>query len=108
MSSSGAKAKPAPLSEKGLRQLIGIALARGYIRETPHAEHEHPERNLSIDDVIHGLERKDWTLSASPNWDDEHQSWEYLIGTTDIEGEELHIKVAAFPQDKRIAIVTRW
>ncbi len=108
MSSGTEKDRPRPLTENGLRQLILTALEKGYVRESWHAESEHPERNISIDDVIHGLEREDWTLVKAPNYDDEHRSWEYLIKTVDIERDELHIKIAAFPAQKRIEIITRW
>lgn len=97
-----------PLSENALRQLIRVAIEKGYYQETPHAENEHPERNLSTDDVLYGLEREDWTLAKPPNFDDVHTNWEYLIKTIDIEGEELHIKLAAFPEEKRFEVITRW
>lgn len=97
-----------PLSEHALRQLIRVALEKGYYRECAHAEDHHPERHISADDVIHGLEREDWTLNVSPNYDAAHQSYEYLIRTVDIEGDELHIKLAAFPAEKRFEVITRW
>jgi hypothetical protein len=58
--------------------------------------------------VIHGLDHPDWILAQPPNYDEEHGNWEYLIKTVDIEGEELHIKIAAFPSAKRIEVITRW
>ena len=96
------------LSERTLRQLLRVALDRGYCRESWHAESGHPDRSISIEDVIYGLERRDWTLARPPNYDDEHRNWEYLIRTVDVEGDELHIKIAAFPSEKRIEIITRW
>ena len=108
MSTLREKRPTSPLTETALRHLIQTAIAKGYVRETPHAENFHPERNLSIDDVLHGLERKDWVLAKPPNYDEEHGSWEYLIKTVDVEGQELHIKLAAYPGDKRIEIITRW
>jgi hypothetical protein len=81
---------------------------KGYVRETPHAENDHPERNLSIDDVLHGLERTDWVLARDPDYDTVHENWEYLIRTVDIDGHELNIKLAAYPAEKRIGIITRW
>jgi hypothetical protein len=57
---------------------------------------------------VHGLERKDWVLEGHPNYDAEHRKWEYLIRTVDTEGQELHLKIAATPADKRIEIITRW
>jgi len=108
MSSTDQEQRPLPLNENALRQHIRIALDKGYFRETKHAESDHPERNLSIDDVIQGLERKDWVLEKRPNYDEEHRKWEYLIKTVDIEGQDLHIKICATPADKRIEIITRW
>jgi hypothetical protein len=106
--SIGPKHRPAPLGETALRQLIGRALAKGYYRESFHAEHEHPERGISADDVFHGLERKDWALVDSPNYDDEHNNWEYLIRTQDLDGNELYIKIAVYPQENRFEVITRW
>jgi hypothetical protein len=108
MSTSKQERRPQALSERALRQLIHVAMERGYYQETGHSELEHAERNISTDDVIHGLEREDWVLEEPPDYDEEHQGWEYLIRTVDIEGDELHLKIAAHPHDKRIEIVTRW
>lgn len=106
---SSASGKPEdPLSEHALRQLIRVALDNGYFGESPHATDDHPERGLSIDDVIHGLDREDWAIEKAPNYDGEYRSWEYLIRTVDIEGDELHIKIAAFPEYQRIEVITRW
>ena len=108
MSKLAQSERPDPLSIGALRQHIRLALDKGYFQEKNHAENDHPERNLSIDDVIHGLERKDWILEREPNYDEEHRGWEYLIKTVDIDGDELHIKLCAHPADKRIDIITRW
>lgn len=107
MSNGSQERRANPLHEKALRQLISNALNRGYFRESFHAEFNHPERNISADDVIHGLERGDWTL-ASSNYDEQHRNYEYLIWTFDFEGDELHIKIAAYPSEKRIEVITRW
>ncbi len=64
--STDPKDRPAPLGERALRQFMGRALTKGYYRESFHTEQEHPERSISADDVIHGLERKDWTLVLCP------------------------------------------
>jgi hypothetical protein len=108
MSTPREQRPPLPLTESALRHLIRVATARGYVRETPHAENDHPERNLSIDDVLQGLERSDWVLERPPDYDAEHGTWEYLIKTVDVDGHELHIKLAAYPTEKRIGIITRW
>ena len=108
MSTGSHEQRPSPLREKALRQLIRVALERGYFRESGHAESGHPSRNISIEDVIYGLEHRAWSFAKTPNYDAEHRNWEYLIRTVDIEGEELHLKIAAFPAEKRIEIITRW
>ncbi len=96
------------MAQSALKQYVKNALTRGFYRESFHAEKGHPERELSIDDVLYGLDRKDWILARPPNYDDKHQTWEYLIRTVDIEGRELHIKIAVIPTHKRIEIITRW
>ena len=109
MSSGGRQEqRSSALREGALRQLFRVALDRGYYRESWHVESGHPDRNISIGNVIYGLERKDWILAQPSNYDDEHRNWEYLIRTVDVEGDELHIKIAAFPAEKRIEIITRW
>ena len=100
--------RPRPLGERALRSLIRRALNRGYFRESFHAEFEHPERHISIDDVVHGLGREDWTLAKPPDYDAAHGNWEYLIRTQDLEGQELHIKIAVFPRQNRVEVITRW
>lgn len=108
MSTQKEKRPPSPLTEAALRHLIRVVTTKGYVRETPHAENDHPERNLSMEDVLHGLERTDWVLASKPNYDADHDNWEYLLKTVDVEGEELHIKLAAYPAEKRVEIITRW
>jgi putative zinc finger/helix-turn-helix YgiT family protein len=41
-----------------------------------------------VDDVIHGLERNDWTL-ARIEWNEAHQRYSYRVSTVDIEGDGL-------------------
>lgn len=97
-----------PLTANGLRNLIQAAISHGYLEESEHAEYDHPERNLSIDDILCGLKRKDWVLAAEPDYDYEHHSWEYLVRTRDIEGNELDIKLAAYPDYMKVRIISRW
>jgi len=97
-----------PFTEKALRAFLKHALKRGYYRESFHAEHEHPERAISTDDVIHGLKREGWTFAKLPNYDTAHKNWEYLIRTHDLDGAELHIKIAVFPGESRFEVITRW
>jgi hypothetical protein len=46
---------PKPLSIESLRKLIATAVTEGYCRESFHAAEEHPERNISFEDVLAGL-----------------------------------------------------
>jgi hypothetical protein len=108
MSIRRGKRPRAPLSEKALRELICVALEKGYYTESLHRTDDHPERNISADDVIHGLEHSSWKFRKIPDWDDEHGGYEYLIRTVDIEGDELTIKLAAYPAEKRIKVITAW
>ena len=100
--SSGTENRPHPLTEHALRQLIHVALERGYYTECLH----HPERNISADDVIHGLERSDWTLITAPEL--HGRSYRYEISTLDVEGDQLTLIVEAHPEEKRIEIITAW
>src|ERR1700722_8256137 len=100
---SGSHKRLQALTEDALRQLIRVALDKGYYTEYLH----HPERNISVDDVIHGLERNDWTL-ARIEWNEAHQRYSYRVSTVDIEGDGLIVLVAAHPQQKRIEILSAW
>jgi len=97
--------RPPCLSEQALRELIRYALEKSYYCECPHAENDHPERNISADDVLHGLDNEDWKLEST-EW--RNNSWRYRIKTVDVEGEELTIIVRAIPGFKRFEVVTRW
>jgi hypothetical protein len=104
MSTGSQKQRPQALSEYALRHLIRVAITKGYYTESLH----HPERNISEDDIIHGVERSDWTLVGIPEWFETFRSYRYQIRTVDIEGDELTIIIAAYPEEKRIEFVTAW
>jgi hypothetical protein len=108
MSTSKDKPRPRSLSANALRNLIQIAMARGYLVESEHAESHHPERNISIDDVIFGLKQPNWILARAPDWDNDHNNWEYLVKTVNIEGDALEVKLAALPEFNKIVVVSRW
>jgi hypothetical protein len=101
------KEPPKPLSLTPLRALVLFAVAEGYYRESFHAAEDHPERNISLDDVLAGLERDDWTLEGT-KYDSEHKNWKYTIKTKDIEDYDLHIVVTADQKRTRIKVITRW
>ena len=109
LSSSGAQPPaPRPLTENALRQLIAKAVEKGWVREVFHAEHERAYRNISMEDVLYGLERSDWTLAAPPDYDSEHKNWEYKIRTVDIEGVELVLKIAPTLADGTVKVITKF
>ena len=108
MSTASGKPRPLALSPNALRNLIQAALSRGFFDESEHAEFDHPERNLSTDDILYGLKQSDWVYAKEPDFDTVHNTWEYLIRTKDVEGNELEIKLAAYPDYNRIRIITRW
>jgi hypothetical protein len=108
MSTLGKTPRPPCLSETALRNLVSSAIEMGWYKERFHAEHDHPERNISIEDCIYGLERADWTLDRPPEFDEDHENWKYFIRTVDIEGESLLILIKAMPEYKRFEVITRW
>jgi hypothetical protein len=101
MSPASRDERPSPLNENALRQFIRAAIEKGYYSESLH----HPERNISVDDVLHGVERSDWNL-VNVEWRGSFYSYE--ICTVDIEGDELTIIVWAYPDQKRIELRTAW
>jgi hypothetical protein len=97
-----------PLSESALRQLVTSAVEKEWVREAFHSEHERSHRNISYEDILYGLERSDWSLAAPPDFDDTHKNWEYEIKTVDIEGVELHLKIAPRVDDGTVLVITKY
>ena len=108
MSTSDKTNRSPCLSETAIRELVRYAIEKSYYKESFHAEYEHSERNLSIEDVIYGLERGDWTFDRPPEFDEDHKNWKYFIKTVDIESEPLVILIKAIPEYKRFEVITRW
>lgn len=94
-----------------LKELVNDALSpNGYFTESFHAARDHSERNVSVDDVIHGLKFDGWTLKSS-EFDDTHGRWKYKIKTEDVEGDELVIVFNCWRKERGkpcIKIITRW
>ena|SRR5690348_6017668 len=107
MSSFG-KARPACMGDQQLREFVRAARKRGYYRESFHSEVERVERNISPDDIAHGLEQDDWLVCQDPDFDEEFNNWEYLIQTRDIEGDELHLKIAVDVTYGRFEVISKW
>lgn len=101
---------PPCLSEAELRALITDALENRpneAANETYHARFDHLERNLSMDDVIHGLERP-WTFDRPPEFNKDEWQWKYRIATQSIDGDDLVIVVAVDTLNRSFEVVTRW
>ena len=99
---------PPSLNLNALRHLVAKAVEKGWVREVFHAEHERAYRNISMEDVLYGLERSNWTLAAPPDYDATHKNWEYQIKTVDIEGVELGLKIAPNPADGTVIVITKF
>jgi len=94
-----------PMSEAALRQFIGKALDKGWVRESFHSEVERAYRNISDEDIQYGLSRKDWIIEDEP--EQINKGFKYLIRTVDIEQEELHLLV--LPTDvETLIVVTKY
>ena len=94
-----------PMSEAALRQFINKALEKGWVRESFHSEVERAYRNISDEDIQHGLGRKDWVIGGKP--EQVKKGFKYLIRTVDIEKEELHLLVLP-TDDETLIILTKY
>jgi hypothetical protein len=101
---------PPPLDARALRTLVSEALENGPESGTPetyHARFGHLERNLSVDDVIHGLERS-WTFDRPPEFNQGMWQWKYRIATESIDGDKMVIVIAVDTVNRSFEVVTRW
>jgi len=105
MTSEGGR--PKPLGEKGVRKLIEAALSSGtYVEQfSLHVRFDHPERHLSLDDLLFGL-RQPWRSCKVDAFNDREWQWTYRIKTRDIEGDDLIVVVALDTRNIRFTIVT--
>jgi hypothetical protein len=106
MTSQGTK--PKPLDQKGVRKVVLAALSDdGYYVESfsLHSRFDHPERHLSVDDIIFGL-KSEWRGCKADTFNDQEWQWKYLVKTTDVEGFPLLIVVALDPKNNRFTVVT--
>jgi len=101
---------PPPLDEAGLRALVLAALENGPefgSPETFHARFGHIERGLSLDDVIHGLDRA-WRFERPPEFNRDAWQWKYRLATESIDGETMVIVIAADTVNRSFEVITRW
>ncbi|HKW16458.1 MAG TPA: hypothetical protein VJO35_03015 [Terriglobales bacterium] len=101
---------PPPLSAAELRKLILEAIdetADIGNPETFHARFGHLERDLQIDDVIHGLEQL-WSFDRPPVFNNFHWQWKYYVATENIDGDPILIVIAVDTLDRSFEVITRW
>jgi hypothetical protein len=101
---------PPYLDKSALRALLLEALNNapqlGTV-ETYHARFDHLERGLSVDDVIHGLERE-WEFDRKPDFNKDEWQWKYRIATESIDGDAIVIVIAVDTANRSFEVVTRW
>jgi hypothetical protein len=101
--------RPPSKTEAELAAILRDALdsAPGPQNETFHARFDHPERGISLDDVIHGLMRP-WHYERPPEFNEKEWQWKYRLATVNIEGEPLTIIIAVDTANRRFDVITRW
>ena len=97
----------AALDEEKLRLVVQRIVYYGEIKESFHSASERDERGVSQDDILAMLEGN-WTLAAEPDWDQVHKNWEYKLAGTDLEGDELVLKITVNEEMQRITIITKY
>jgi hypothetical protein len=102
------QSRPSPLSSAALREFIRKVLDTGLYRETFHSEVEVSYRNISDDDIRHGLEQEGWELEGEPEFDPKYGNFKYVIRTVDVEGDELHLVVAPDTKKGTLKIITKY
>ena len=102
--------RPGPLKQDDLRVLVEGALAADlYVGcvETIHARFDHQEREIDINDVLHGLEER-WHGVGNPEFEKDHWQWKYPVQTFDVEGDPITVLVAVDTLNRSFEVVTRW
>jgi hypothetical protein len=102
--------RPHHLSEVDLKALVLDALAKApgpNELETYHARYDHLERGISLDDVIHAVERS-WVYERVPEWNASEWQWKYRILSETIDGDELTIIIAVDTANRIFEVVTKW
>jgi hypothetical protein len=102
--------RPPYLNEVDLKALVKDALEAVPDQgnpETYHARYDHLERRISLDDVIHGLER-DWKYERKPEFNEDSWQWKYRILTETVDGDDLTIIIAVDTKGRSFEVITRW
>jgi hypothetical protein len=106
INASSGPSQPA-LDENRLQEVVQRITNYGKIREMRHSSKDRSYRNISEDDILAMLQGN-WKLVATPDWDEAHRGWEYKIKGSDIEGDELVLKIAVNEELQRIDIITKY
>jgi hypothetical protein len=99
---------PRPFTEDQLREFVREALSSGQFREAPHSHKDRAWRNISNEDIMHGLERVDWKFGGQPEFDPARGRWRYRIATRDVEGEELTLVVSPWIERCLLELITKF
>ena len=99
--------KRKPLSPAALRQFLEKALDKGWVKERYHSDVDRAYRNISDDDVAHGLELSSWVIEKTEPAR-EAGLFKYTIRTADIEGDELRLVVLPLIATGRVEIITKY
>jgi|SRR3954470_16326239 hypothetical protein len=109
MTSQGTR--PKPLSAVEVQKLVLEAICHESYSESHvtswHARFDHPERMISIQDVLYGLEHK-WRSCRPEKFNQAEWQWKYRIKTTNLDDERLTIIIALDPRHQRFEVVTRF
>ncbi|MBI2538338.1 MAG: DUF4258 domain-containing protein [Deltaproteobacteria bacterium] len=96
-------ARPKPLKAEDVLKIVSVALARGKVYPSQHFRQRMRERNFDIHDAVSVLEN---AKDARAKWNTKSSTWNYDLSGTDIEGEELAIRIAIAEDDNGLILVT--
>jgi hypothetical protein len=103
--------RPKPLRTEEVQKVVIEAISHESFCESHvaswHTRFDHPERMISIQDVLYGLEHK-WRSCGPEEFNESEWQWKYRIKTTDLDDQRLTIIVALDPKNKRFVVVTRF
>lgn len=101
---------PKSLTEQELKKLVVDSInATTYqeMLESYHALYGHMDRDITTDDVIHGLEGE-WKFERSPAFNEKFWQWKYYIAAKTVEQEPITIIIAVDSWRREFRTVTRW
>lgn len=99
------KDRPPPLSPAEVTAIIRRCLRSGSVIPTKHFVDQGFQRNYTIQDAIHVLERGQVSGEA-PEWNDKARRWGYRVHGPDLEGNILTVVVSQGPDPDRVWLVT--